>query len=271
MDLLPKKMDVLAKDFEAAFGVPLWRNVPLVAIADLVKPVGDHDALKARLASLAAVFDHFNKKAFDGAVGTASTGTRKALVSFMKLRLPDLHPQIEAEVERPMGLICLLRDYLLHTRNDNYKKAFAYFSLSDPIDDAVAAWNQVLFRFSEWVDAVRGLLIQSARPRRSGNELSEESLRFLVAVTYRRRKELLESDAIAPVINEIIRRGDALDTDLARTFGRSVEDLRRLLFDLTTDVVIVTPVDRQSTRLRISGALIEAIQSRGQMIDGAAT
>lgn len=262
-ELVQKKLDALTKDFQAAFGVQLWGESPMVALADLAKPVTDYDALKARMASLAALFDHFNKRSFDAAVGASSGGTRLALVAFLKHRLPDFHPRIEGDVQAPMGFTCLLRDYLLHTKNRNYKKALNYFGLPDPIDDPTTAWSQVLFKFSEWLDSLRALLNVTARPRRNSAELSEEPLRFLVMVTYQRRRRLLESEDVAPILNEIVRRGSALDTELARVFGRSVDEIRRRLYELTNDVLIVSPVDRNATRISVSPPMLEAIRRGG--------
>jgi hypothetical protein len=121
---------------------------PLGPVVDIARAVATFDELKSRIASLTALFDHFNKSEFDKIVGTPSEGTRKAFVAFLKFRAPDDQLQIDRQIAEPLDLICLLRDYLIHARNRNYKKALVFFRLPDPISDPARAWSRVLFAFS---------------------------------------------------------------------------------------------------------------------------
>lgn len=258
--LVQAKIDALTKDFDASLGVPLWSEPPLMAFSDIACPVTDYDGLKARLASLAALFDHFNKKGFDAALGFSTAGTRAAFIAFLKRSFPDDQPQIEAYIETPIGLMCLLRDYLLHTKNKKYRKALDFFELADPIEDPPIAWDGVLARFAECLDRIRNLITDSNRNRYNNEDLTAEPLEFLVNLTYARHRHLLESSPAAAMINEVIRRGSVTDVELAATFGVAVGDLRNLLHPIIGDILIVRPVDRHTTQLSISGPMIDIMR-----------
>lgn len=258
--LVQAKVDSLTKDFEESLGVSLWSEPPLAAFAEIVRPVTDLDGLKARLASLTALFDHFNKRGFDAALGFGTRGTRASLIAFMKRSFPDDQPHIEANIETPIGRICLLRDYLIHTRNNKYRKALGFFSLSDPIADPGLAWDRVLARFGECLDSLRNLIADSKRNRYSNLELTTEPLEFLISKTYTRHRHLIQSSPVAAILNEIIRRGEVKDVELATTFNIAVEELRRLLYQIIDDILIVRPVDRQTTLVSVTEPMIEIVR-----------
>lgn len=261
--LVQSKIAALAEKFKGSLGIAMWKESPLVAFGDINRAVTDSDGLKARLASLTAIFDFFNKDGFDAALGSKTKGTRVAFVNFLKLRFPDDQPSIESDIEAPMGLICLLRDYLLHTKSKNYQKALDYFRLSNPIDNPAHAWDCVLAAFAEWLDRLSSLIADSSRERCNNEALGAAPLQFLVDLTYSRHSDLLESMPTAAMLNEIIRLGHITDADLAATFGVPIADLRKLLYPLTGDVLIVTPIDRNTTRLAVSEPMIKAIQNSG--------
>jgi hypothetical protein len=259
--LIQAKINALTKDFEESLGVPLWSQFPLAPFGDIARPVGDDDSLKARLASLSALFEYFNKKSFDAALGNRTTGTRSSFVAFLKRRFPDDQVEIENAIEAPMGLVCLLRDYLLHTKNRNYRKALDYFQLSDPIDAPALAWDQILTTFAEWLDRVRSLTSDARRDRYSNEVLTADPLNFLVKLVYARNRDTLEETPARAMLNEIIRRGSVNDIELASTFGISVENLRKLLYPIIGDILIVKPVDRYTTQLSVSTPMVEVIKN----------
>ncbi|MDR4485588.1 MAG: hypothetical protein R3B95_20745 [Nitrospirales bacterium] len=259
--LVQSKLDTLTKDFEESLGVALWHEPPLMAFGDIARPVTDYDGLKARLASITALFDHFNKKNFDTVLGYRSPGTRSAFVAFLKLRFPDNQPAIESDIETSLKHMCLLRDYLLHTKNKNYRRALEYFGLSNPIDDPVLAWGRVLCSFAEWLDRVHNLIIESRQERYNNEALTNDPLQLLVDLTYARHRDLLESTPAGAMVNEIIRQGSVTDIELAVTFNIPVGDLRSLLYPLTGDILIVRPVDRYTTQLVVSEPMVEILQN----------
>jgi len=259
--LVLAKVGVVAKMFDDDLGAPLWGTPPVDPLVDIARAVTTSDELKSRIASLTASFEHFNKKDFDKIVGTPSEGTRKAFVAFLKFRVPDDQIRIDREVAEPLDLICLLRDYLIHARNRNYKKALVFFGLSDPISDFSRAWSSVLFAFSEVLDRLLEIVSARQQPRIAAGPLMDETLDLVVASIQREKRHVLETPKVASLLREIVSQGAILDADLAGIFGLEVEGLRRLLFPLSESVLIVLPVDRHSTRLEVVPEFRALVQS----------
>ena len=115
ISLIPRKLEAIDRAFKDKLETRLWSSEPTVQLMDLCVPVSTLDNLKSRIASLTAVFDHFNKKEFDKQTGLRSTGSRIAFVAFLKTRFKDSQPVIEQYVEDPIGKICLLRDLISET------------------------------------------------------------------------------------------------------------------------------------------------------------
>lgn len=247
-------------------GVPLWSSPPLQAISDIAYPVSTHDELKGRLASLAALFDHFNKRDFDQKMGATTEGTRKSFVAILKFSCPDQQPQIEQHVEDPLRFIALLRDYLLHTKNRNYKRAFEFFDLTDPISDPTLAWSRVLFSFSECLDRIREILAARQMPRLTPQWILDGPLREVVQLVLQEKRHVLGEARVAALLREIAARMTVRDTELAEIFSLDAAELRALLLPLTDSIILVRPCDRTSTILEVTPEIASLLRSGGSVV-----
>lgn len=259
-DLIIAKIESVENDFNAHFGIPLWKNPPLTHISDLRSPVNNMDGLKSRIASLLAIFDQLNKEAFDAKLGHRTDGTREAWLSFLKRECPDDQPFIQERIEVPLGRIAQLRAFLLHGRTKGYKKALEFFALPEPIADPTDAWAKVLYKSAEVADSIAALMARRRRPAASISDLTEEPLRLLVAITYRRHQRQLEDDKVGPLVREILHAGEILDTDLAARFNVGIDELRERLFPLIDSVIHVRPHNMDSTRISIVPPMRECLR-----------
>jgi hypothetical protein len=261
--LVLRKLEAVNQTFEQRLASSLWASPPTTPIIDLSLPVTTYDNLKARIASLTTLFDHFNKREFDRQSGVSTSGSRNSFIAFLKVRFKDWHQFIETKVEAPIGKISLLRDYLIHARNKNHRTALEFFELNDPIAAYDDAWRKIVYKFMEVLDALAELLATIGTKPATEAQLVERPAGFMAALLWRRYHALLTDATVLSWLRFIIDKDRVADVDLARRFGLDVEDLRVRLYPLRGGVLLVRPNDEVSTILSITPSMRELLLSGG--------
>jgi hypothetical protein len=264
VSLIQRKIVKLTEDFSRELGLELWDSQLLLEVSDIIRPVNTMDGLRSRILDLGNLLDHFNRAAFNAHVRVAaSTKSLNSLIAVLKFTFPDNQPQIEHDVERPLRYIRVLRNYFAHGKTRDNAKALEFFDLPDPITDPTIAWEKVLFRFSECLDQIQGLLSVRRGADRSADRYVEASMQDLVDILLNREPELLQSAPVRSLLREVIAHGSIRDTELAATHNLTVDQLRRLLFPLTNGLLIVRPFDRNTTTISVVPQVAGLLAERG--------
>jgi hypothetical protein len=260
-NLITSKIDTLSKEFQSKLNVNLWDNVPHDQIENIANPVVSKDDFIARITSLTAIFDSFNKKAFDRVSGITTKGTRESFITLLKKEFRDDQVRIQNEIEEPIGMICLLRDYIAHGKNKNYEKAFAYFKENHPTEQWKNLWSKVITKFAEVLDSTLSLLRSKDRHKLKSAEINKDLLEILISETLHDIRYDAKDSKCKAILREIASRQEIVDTDLASIFNISVEELRLLLYPFSTNILMIKPNDMNSTKLQIVEFMKERIRT----------
>jgi len=237
----------LTSEFLHLFGLELWNKYPAEQVTDLEEDVAGRDAFKSRLISLSGLFEAFNKKGFDRSLGFKNEGARLSLVAFLKTQLPNHHPQID-DVFRTVSMVSLLRAYIVHSKNQNYKEAFQFFKIPEPLTDYAMAWASLKLHFELFLaDFVALIANKNAVPIKQV-ELESSSIETALRYTLQKHAyDLRETPLAKMMLKEIAVRGEILDTDLAKAVGHPVELVRQILLPFTSSFIRVKYATNSST------------------------
>ena len=248
---ITSKIDALSKEFRLTLDVNLWENVPYEQVGNITDNVTTKDEFIAKIISLTAIFDSFNKNEFYRKSGIKTHGTRISFITFLKKEFKNKHFEIQNEIEEPIGMICLLRDYIAHGKNKNYKKAFEYFEEKHPVDNWGNLWSTVLSTFGQILDSTLLILKEKDLNTLKSSEINEELQEILKAEILHEVVSNIESDQCKAMLREIACRDQIVDTELASIFNIDVEKVRLYLFPFLRNILVVRPNDEKSTKLQI--------------------
>jgi hypothetical protein len=255
------KIDALSKEFQSILEVDLWKNFPIDQLGNINGSVTNRDEFISKILSLVAIFDSFNKKEFDKKTGIKTNGTRASFITLLKTEFINNQPEIQNEIENPIGIICLLRDYIAHGKNKNYKKAFEYFEVKHPVEDWKILWESVLLRFGLIFDATLLLFKNRNTNILKSSEINLDLQEILKEEIFQEVLRDVENDQTKAILREIACRDEIIDRELASIFNINVKNIRTLLFPFLRNVLIVRPYDEESTILQMVDFMRDNIKS----------
>lgn len=260
-NFITSKLDALSKEFQLTLNVDLWKNVPHDQVDNIKVSVKTKDEFTARIISLTAIFDCFNKKVFDRKTEIITKGTRDSFITLLKKEFANNHCQIQIEIDEPLGIICLLRDHIAHGLNKNYQKAFEYFKEKYPVENWSDLWAKVISKFGEILDSILSLLKEKDRNLLKSSEINDNLLDILKQETLSEVLRCIENGKSKSMLREVACRGEILDTELSSIFNMDVEEVRRCLFPFLENILVVKPNDINSTKLKVVEFMRENIKT----------
>lgn len=260
VNFITSKIDALSKEFQTTLRVNLWENVPHYQVDNIKVPVATREAFVDRLISLTAIFDSFNKKEFDKKTEIKTRGTRESFITLLKKEFQNNHFAIQNDIETPIGMICLLRDYIAHGKNKNYQKAFDYFGEKHPVEEYGTIWSKVISKFGEVLDSTLLLLNEKDKTLIKSEEINEDLFEILKKEILHEVNSSIEDDKQKAMLREISCRDEIIDVELAHIFNIEVGELRFFLFPFTHNILIVKPNDDNSTILQVVEFMKESVK-----------
>jgi hypothetical protein len=265
--LIVQKLESIVDDFEVCFGFPMWEKAPVDKIADLNIPVADIDGFRSRIISLVSIFDNLNKTQFDKITTVQTQGSRNSLIAFLKFKFKDDNPEIETSIEKPLGMISLLRTHLAHGKVNNFKKSYDYLSIPFPIEDPDLAWSRILFTFGEVLDVFRKLISDVRSKKADNREIASQALQGTLSQLWHRYEEYWNDSSTGPMLREILHEKNISDENLAKKFNIELSELRSRLYPLVGNMVRVSPLSLTITNLSIVHPLAQFLENH--MFSGA--
>ncbi len=254
MNTLENKLELTALKINSLIDIPLFSILPLAELDSLNKEVSDEDSLSLCINSLCNLFDRINKKELDKFIGIDnSSGSRDCFVKLLKKLLPTNHNKIDENVDKPLGMILLLRAYFIHKRNSKIKKAEEYFEIKFPIKDYSSLWNKVYYQFSSVLDIVNELLDEKENPNYKIQESIDDETTILLRDNFiNKHSTLLNDISVKKVLLFLYSEKSMSDCDVAKEFRYPVYELRELLLPCVPSLIYPQFIDKKSTMISLT-------------------
>lgn len=259
--LIIQKVESISDEFEHCFGFSMWSRIPVDKIADLNIPVADIDGFRSRIISLVSMLDSLNKTQFDKITSIQTQGSRNSFVTFLKVKFKDDNPEIEALIEKPLGMISLLRTHQAHGKVTNYMKAYDYFVIPCPIANPELAWNKIIFIFGEVIDVLRKLIANANTKNKDNGEIASQALGATLSQLWHRYKEYWNNDSTGPLLREILYEKRICDEYLAKRFNIELDELRARLYPLVGNLIEVSPNTLTTTNISIVQPMVQFLEN----------
>ncbi|MEL7981530.1 hypothetical protein AAG584_15895 [Vreelandella titanicae] len=249
-------------------GLNLFKEIPLSEIRSMSSDVDNEDSLRVRITDACNIFDRINKKNIDQYLSVSSKGSKTTFINLMKHICKNDHVLISQEIEKPLGMIFLLRGYLVHRRNSNIKKGLDYFQLSLPLSDFQGIWNKVIAILCQLLELADNA-IQRARNdiKLKQDEIDTDLQEVLARRMLKKYQYILDGNKSKPIILQLISSGHLSDTELATQFNLDVLKLRELLLDLVPHIISIKHRDMESTELKIDDHVVPILKNHYFGID----
>lgn len=240
----------------------LFKEMPLSEISSASLDVDSEDALRARITDACNIFDRINKKDIDRYLGISSEGSKATFVNLMKHICRNEHAMISEEIEKPLGMVFLMRGYLVHRRNKSLKRALDYFQLSLPLSDSQDTWNKVLTVLCQSLELANHAIQRVTENKNFRQEEIDAYLQeALEQRMLRKHQYILDDNDAKPIILQLMSSGPLSDKELASQFKLDIFNLRVLLLGLAPHVIEVNYKDMESTELQVASHALPILKT----------
>lgn len=255
-------------DFNARFNFSLFSQSPIAQIGGMLDSVNNRDDFKSRIVSLCSMFDHFNKKEMDKITEAKTNGTRKSFEVFIKNKAVNNQCFIDDKIIKPMGMVCLLRDYLVHGKNRNKDKAIVYFRITDPIDDYKESWERVFSVYCGIFESILIVLNEIDLELLNGEKLNNELELALIEQYFKDFSYYFEDRRGILMLKEVLDSSPITDNEISILFNVDVLTVRRLLFPFKNKLFTVKYNSNNETILIFSPYFYEHKELLLEVIGG---
>jgi len=254
MKNIKEKLGSIARRVYSISGIPLFVELPISELEALNEKVLDEKSLKIGLIDFSNLLDRINKGELDKYNGIGkSTGSRDCLIKFLKKLSASNHNKIDEYIDKPIGMILLLRGYFTHRKNDNIKKAEKYFDVKFPIDNYEYLWAKILFYFNSTLDIINELLDEKENPiSRHQENINEDIATLLRADFISKHSSILNNPSMKKILLYLYIEKEAPDCDMAIEFRYDIAELRELLLPLVPSLLFPKYINSKSTMVSLT-------------------
>lgn len=249
MKSIEVKLEIISSRVNAISGIPLFAELPVSELETLNKKIFDEDSISIGINSLCNLLDRINKKELDKYNGIGkSNGSRDSLIRYLKKILPSNHNKIDEYIDKPLGMILLLRGYFIHKRNNNIRKAEEYFLIKFPVNNYSDLWSKVLYQFNTSLDVIKELLDEKENTVLKQQENINDEITTLLSANYVTKYDhRLKESSVKKILLYLYTEEESMDYDIAKEFRYDIEELRELLLPFIPSLLYPKYIDLKST------------------------